>query len=248
MDAHPKLARRRSRGNGRQTLQTLKAADSAAFDALYIRGQIQQHQEVLDLLDNHLIPRADDPRLKLHLQNSRTLVDSHLNKAKEVQSLIGRDPSLESGHRIEIALRSRSEKDASIMSLVFQRLHEKLVFPGTPGLRRTDSFSRWPPESGPCGLLVGIDVDGVEPLIPSSVRRGLRRASRGAVHVPLLALTPELVFTYANLETSPARDLSRHDRRAGRDRGDHFAWDLRPHRSRPFRPERGGCQIRRARM
>jgi len=72
-------------GTRHQTLQALETADSAAFGELYIRGQIQQHEEVLDLLDNHLIPRADDPRLKLHLQNSRTLVDSHLSKAKEVR-------------------------------------------------------------------------------------------------------------------------------------------------------------------
>jgi len=80
-------------GTSRQMLQTLKAADSEAFDQLYIRGQIQQHQEVLDLLDNHLIPRADDSRLKLHLQNGRTMVDSHLIKAREIQGRIGRDAS-----------------------------------------------------------------------------------------------------------------------------------------------------------
>jgi len=78
---------------GRQTMQALHAADSRAFDSLYLRSQIQQHEEVLDLLDNHLIPRADDSRLKLHLQNSRALVDSHLSKAKQVQWLIGRGPS-----------------------------------------------------------------------------------------------------------------------------------------------------------
>jgi putative membrane protein len=77
----------------RGTLQTLETADSDAFDELYIGAQIQQHQEVLDLLENHLIPRADDPSLKLHLQNGRTLVDSHLSKAREVQGLIGRGPS-----------------------------------------------------------------------------------------------------------------------------------------------------------
>jgi putative membrane protein len=80
-------------GTRRQSLQALEAADSAAFDQLYIRSQIQQQEEVLDLLDNHLIPRADDSRLKLHLQNSRTLVDSHLSKAREVQWLTGRRPS-----------------------------------------------------------------------------------------------------------------------------------------------------------
>ena len=80
-------------GTSRETLQTLEAADSAAFDELYIRDEIQQHEEMVDLLDNHLIPRADDPRLKLHLQNSRTLVDNHLSKAREVQGLISGDPS-----------------------------------------------------------------------------------------------------------------------------------------------------------
>jgi putative membrane protein len=80
-------------GTNRQTLQTLKTADSAAFDELYIRGQIQQHQEVLDLLQNHLIPRADNPSLKAHLEESRAMVDGHLSKAKEIQGLINRGPS-----------------------------------------------------------------------------------------------------------------------------------------------------------
>jgi predicted outer membrane protein len=76
-------------GTSSQSLQTLKNADSGAFDELYIRGQVQQHQEVLDLLENHLIPRADDPSLKSHLQKARAMVDSHLSKAKEIQGTIG---------------------------------------------------------------------------------------------------------------------------------------------------------------
>jgi putative membrane protein len=80
-------------GARHRTLQALETADSAVFDELYIRGQIQQHEEMIDLLENHLIPRADDPNLKLHLQNGRTLGDSHLSKAKQVQGLIGRGPS-----------------------------------------------------------------------------------------------------------------------------------------------------------
>jgi putative membrane protein len=80
-------------GTSRRTLQALESADSAAFDALYIRGQIQQHREVVDLLENHLIPRADDPNLKLHLQNARTMVDSHLSQAKEIQGLASRGAS-----------------------------------------------------------------------------------------------------------------------------------------------------------
>jgi putative membrane protein len=75
--------------SGSQTLAALKSADAASFDKLYIDGQVQQHQEVLDLLDNHLIPRATEPSLKSQLEKARTMVDAHLNKAKEIQGVLG---------------------------------------------------------------------------------------------------------------------------------------------------------------
>jgi putative membrane protein len=70
---------------GSSTLSELKAIDAASFDRTYMDSQVQQHQEVLDQLDNHLIPEATDSRLKAELQKARTMVEAHLNKAKQIQ-------------------------------------------------------------------------------------------------------------------------------------------------------------------
>lgn len=77
---------------GRQTLERLERAGAAAFDKLYVDGQVQQHQEVLDLLENHLIPRAVDPDLKSQLEKARSMVDGHLSAAKEIQQTLAKEP------------------------------------------------------------------------------------------------------------------------------------------------------------
>jgi putative membrane protein len=77
---------------GRQTLHRLERADAAAFDKLYVDGQVQQHQEMLDLLENHLIPRATAPQLKSQLEKARSMVDGHLTAAKELQQTLGNEP------------------------------------------------------------------------------------------------------------------------------------------------------------
>ncbi len=68
-----------------QTLESLQAAERAEFDQKYIDAQVQQHQEVLSLLDDKLIPHAQSPELKTKLQETRSMVDQHLTSAKEIQ-------------------------------------------------------------------------------------------------------------------------------------------------------------------
>jgi putative membrane protein len=73
---------------GAKTLEELKAADAASFDRVYMDSQVEQHQEVLGQLDTHLIPEATDPRLKAELQKTRTMVEAHLNSAKQIQDAL----------------------------------------------------------------------------------------------------------------------------------------------------------------
>jgi len=73
-----------------QTLEKLRNADGSAFDREYMSAQVQQHQEVLDMLDQKLIPSATDPKLKSELQTTRTMVQQHLTDAQQIhQSLAG---------------------------------------------------------------------------------------------------------------------------------------------------------------
>jgi len=71
--------------NGSETLERLKAVDAASFDHTYMASQVEQHQAVLEQLDSHLIPEATNARLKAELQKTRTMVEAHLNHAKQVQ-------------------------------------------------------------------------------------------------------------------------------------------------------------------
>jgi putative membrane protein len=66
-------------------LESLEAADKTAFDSAYMQAQVQQHQEVLNLLDQQLIPNAKNEDLKQELQATREMVSKHLTQAQEIQ-------------------------------------------------------------------------------------------------------------------------------------------------------------------
>jgi putative membrane protein len=70
-------------------LETLKGADAATFDTLYMAGQVQQHQTVLDMLNTQLIPGATDTGLKEHLAEARTMVEGHLTEAQAIVQELG---------------------------------------------------------------------------------------------------------------------------------------------------------------
>jgi len=69
---------------GADTLQTLRATEPAAFDRAYIQAQVQQHREFLDLLDQRLLPNADNEALLHELQAIRDSVREHLKHAQDL--------------------------------------------------------------------------------------------------------------------------------------------------------------------
>ena len=71
--------------DGKQVLSTLSGATGADFDRQYMDAQVKQHQQVLDSLDNKLIPGAKNAELKAHLQTIRTKVAHHLKMAQDIQ-------------------------------------------------------------------------------------------------------------------------------------------------------------------
>ena len=56
----------------------LEAAQGDAFDLVYLNAQVTAHQEVLALLDDTLIPQADNVALAEFLTDTRTNVSNHL--------------------------------------------------------------------------------------------------------------------------------------------------------------------------
>lgn len=60
----------------------------SAFDKQYIEGQVKDHQQVLDLINNDLIPSAKNEQLANLLQQSSKKVAAHLENAKKLQEEI----------------------------------------------------------------------------------------------------------------------------------------------------------------
>jgi putative membrane protein len=68
-----------------QVAESLKNSDSAAFDETYMKAQIKQHQEVLDMLTGQLIPSASNPQLRQQLTKAQAMVQHHLMKAQQIE-------------------------------------------------------------------------------------------------------------------------------------------------------------------
>lgn len=73
---------------GEQTLATLKSVEPTQFDGAYMMAQITEHQAVLDMLNNTLIPSATNPKLKSDLEATRTTVQQHLGHAQQIQQTL----------------------------------------------------------------------------------------------------------------------------------------------------------------
>lgn len=82
--SHP-LATELSRDSD-EILEELSAADRDEIDELYMEKQVEVHEDVLEALDNKLIPSATDPELLQELQTTRSDVAMHLQRAREIVS------------------------------------------------------------------------------------------------------------------------------------------------------------------
>jgi putative membrane protein len=78
--------------DGSQVRDSLTNADATSFDQTYIKAQVKQHQEVLDMLKAQLIPAATNAQLQQQLAAAQTMVEHHLMKAKQI------DQSLSAAH------------------------------------------------------------------------------------------------------------------------------------------------------
>jgi putative membrane protein len=65
-----------------ETVTELTAVDAAAFDMAYMQAQVTAHEEVLTLIDEELIPQADNAALLTFLSSLRAEVNAHLVDAE----------------------------------------------------------------------------------------------------------------------------------------------------------------------
>jgi putative membrane protein len=60
----------------------LHKADSAAFDKVYMRAQVNEHQKVLRIIDQELMPQANAEQVKALLGDMKAHVQQHLSEAE----------------------------------------------------------------------------------------------------------------------------------------------------------------------
>lgn len=68
------------------SLEELKGMQGADFDKAYIDKQVMMHEKVLDMINNTLLPNAQNAQLKAALTKAAPEVKSHLEKAKKIQA------------------------------------------------------------------------------------------------------------------------------------------------------------------
>ena len=67
------------------TYNTLKGDKGSDFDKAYITAQVEEHQKVLDTINQKLLPNVKNPNLKALLDEMKPRVEEHLTQAKKMQ-------------------------------------------------------------------------------------------------------------------------------------------------------------------
>lgn len=89
MTPEPNPTSQQLRQGGEQNRSNLQGQSGAAFDRAYIDHEVAYHQQVLDAINNTLIPNAQNAELKALLQQTAPAVEAHLQHAKELQTSLG---------------------------------------------------------------------------------------------------------------------------------------------------------------
>lgn len=76
------------KSDAQSTMDSLKTMTGADFDKAYMDSQVKMHQQVLDLIDNKMIPAAKDADLKAELQAIRPKIAEHLKMASDIQAAL----------------------------------------------------------------------------------------------------------------------------------------------------------------
>lgn len=74
--------------DAKNQLSELKKKKGNDFDRAYLENQIAMHERVLSDLEGKYIPAAQNTDFKAFLENTKTHVQNHLDKAKQLQSAL----------------------------------------------------------------------------------------------------------------------------------------------------------------
>lgn len=71
---------------GKDNIENLNKLKAKDFDKAYIDHEVAYHEQVIDAVDNTLIPNAKNAELKALLEKVSPVLKAHLEHAKQVQS------------------------------------------------------------------------------------------------------------------------------------------------------------------
>ncbi|MDR0182167.1 DUF4142 domain-containing protein [Lysobacter arvi] len=74
---------------GRSELSMLDQKSGKDYEKAYVDAMVKGHQEALSLIDNRLLPAAQDANVRTFLTNSREHVAMHLERGKTLQQKMG---------------------------------------------------------------------------------------------------------------------------------------------------------------
>jgi putative membrane protein len=86
----PSPTSRELQRKGDAMITELHATEAAQFDETYMQSQIKQHKEVLDMLDNQLLPSAGNASCREYIMTARSMVQHHLTQAQQVERFLTR--------------------------------------------------------------------------------------------------------------------------------------------------------------
>jgi putative membrane protein len=76
--------------DAKESIAQLKKLKGAEFDKAYMTGQVAMHERVLNDLQTKLIPAAKNADLKAQLEATKTHVESHLAKARDLEIAVSK--------------------------------------------------------------------------------------------------------------------------------------------------------------
>lgn len=82
-------ARRSVQDRTRMTTSRLKRLEGGAFDRAYLASQVENHQMVLEKIDQKIVPHAKTGSFATHVQDRRPVIQSHLDEARRLKSRLG---------------------------------------------------------------------------------------------------------------------------------------------------------------
>lgn len=76
------------RSDNQDAVNELNETSRDDFDEKYIETQIEMHEDVLELLDDKLIPNAVNPELRSSLLATRPVIAAHLERARNIKRML----------------------------------------------------------------------------------------------------------------------------------------------------------------